>query len=189
VIGAAAVLIPVKAFADAKRRLSPALTASERTHLARTMADHVVQAAGELPVAIVCDDEEVATWAHDCGARVISEPGLGLNRAVEAGVDQLAAAGFERVLVAHADLPRAGDLSVLAAFEGITLVPDRREDGTNVLCLPAGCGFRFSYGAGSFGRHLAEVGRLGLPHRVVREPRLAWDIDVPADLELLSTDL
>ena len=29
-----------------------------------------------------------------------------------------------------------------------------------------------------------EAVRLGLPHRVVREPRLGWDVDVPGDLEI-----
>ena len=64
----------------------------------------------------------------------------------------------------------------------MTLVPDRREDGTNVACVPARTGFRFAYGPGSFARHQAEAARLRLPLRVVREPRLAWDVDVPADL-------
>jgi 2-phospho-L-lactate guanylyltransferase len=183
----AAVLIPVKAFGAAKRRLSSALDGPERKRLAREMADHVLGAAGGLRVAVVCDDAEVAEWARRRGALVISEPGRGLNRAVEEGVDQLAALGFRQVIVAHADLPLAGDLSGLAEFAGVSVVPDRREDGTNVLCLPTGTGFRFAYGPASFGRHVAEAERLALPVRVVREPRLAWDVDVPADLDHLST--
>ena len=35
---------------------------------------------------------------------------------------------------------------------------------------------------GSFTRHTAEAERIGIHVRVVREPRLAWDVDVPADL-------
>ena len=42
------------------------------------------------------------------------------------------------VTVAHGDLPRARGLGALAPFDGVTLVPDRRDDGTNVLRLPAG---------------------------------------------------
>jgi 2-phospho-L-lactate guanylyltransferase len=64
----------------------------------------------------------------------------------------------------------------------VTLVPDRRFDGTNVLALPTESGFRFSYGAGSFGRHRAEAARLDLPARIVADPHLAWDVDLPADL-------
>lgn len=184
--GSAAVLIPVKAFGSAKRRLSPALDAPDRRRLARDMAGQVLLAAGSLPVAVVCDDPEVADWARQRGARVISEPGRGLNGAVAEGVHQLAAAGFEKVIIAHADLPLARDFAWVAGFDGVTIVPDRHDDGTNVLGVPATSGFRFAYGPGSFSRHVDEAQRLGLPVRIVREAHLGWDIDVPADLEALS---
>jgi 2-phospho-L-lactate/phosphoenolpyruvate guanylyltransferase len=97
----------------------------------------------------------------------------------------LAAAGVHWVTVAHGDLPRARDIGTLAPFAGITLVPDRRDDGTNVLRLPVGCDFRFSYGQGSFRSHRAEAVRLGLPVRVLRIPALAYDVDWPADVDEL----
>jgi len=182
------VLVPVKAFGEAKRRLSPSVDAEHRAALARVMADRVLDAAGPLPVAVVCDDPGVARWADQRGAMVLPEPGRGLNGAVQAGVQRLARAGAAEVMVAHADLPLARGLSRLAGFDGVTLVPDRGEDGTNVMCLPAGTGFRFAYGPGSFGRHQAEAGRLGLGVRVVRDPELSWDVDepqdIPADLSL-----
>jgi 2-phospho-L-lactate guanylyltransferase len=131
---------------------------------------------------VVCDDAEVASWAAALGATVIEAPGRGLDRAVETGVDRLAADGFDRVVVAHADLPLAGDLRWTLGFVGVTLVPDHRDDGTNVACVPTARGFRFSYGPGSFRRHAAETLRLGLPLRVVREPRLGRDVDLPEDL-------
>jgi 2-phospho-L-lactate guanylyltransferase len=177
-----AVLVPVKAFADAKVRLAPALSAPERAALARLMADRVVAAAGELPTAVACDDAEVAAWAAARGALVVWTPGRGLNAAVEAGVEQLRALGSARVIVAHADLPLASDLGPVARFAGVTLVPDRRGDGTNVVCVPAAAGFRFAYGPGSFHRHRAEAARRGLRLRVLRAPELGWDVDEPADL-------
>ena len=185
-LGPVAVLVPVKAFAQAKVRLAPALGPAEREALARSMAAAVVRAAIPLPVAVVCDDVDVAIWARACGALVVWEPGRGLNGAVEAGIDQLAAAGVSRVIVAHADLPRATHLAGLAAGEGVTLVPDRRRDGTNVAVLPAASGFRFSYGPGSFERHQAEARRLGWTPRIVDDPLLAFDVDLPVDLEALA---
>lgn len=182
VVGPVAVLVPVKAFGEAKRRLSPALDGPARARLAREMADTVVTAAGSLPVAVVCDDVEVASWARQRGCLVIWEPGRGLNGAVWDGVAALAAAGAEQIVVAHADLPLARDLSVVVGFDGVTLVPDRRDDGTNVACVPACAGFRFSYGPGSFRRHLDEAARLGVPVRVARASDLGLDVDVPADL-------
>ena len=69
------------------------------------------------------------------------------------------------MIVAHADLPLATDLAWLADTDGVTLVPDRHRDGTNVLCVPAGAGFAPAYGAGSFRAHRAEAARLGLVTR------------------------
>jgi 2-phospho-L-lactate/phosphoenolpyruvate guanylyltransferase len=176
------VLIPVKAFGEAKARLAPTLDAAGREDLARAMATRVIGAARPLPVAVVCDDPEVERWAQVHGAMVLPEPGRGLNGAVESGVERLGAAGASEVLVAHADLPFAQDVSQLAGFDGVTLVPDRRDDGTNVVCVPTGAGFRFHYGPGSFARHRDEAERLGLPYRVVRDPELTWDVDVPGDI-------
>lgn len=179
---AAAVLVPVKAFGEAKQRLRDALDPPARHALAMAMAATVLQAAGELRTAVVCDDDEVRAWAESQGAEPIWTPGLGLNGAVEAGVAHLARRGVERVVVAHADLPLAVDLSWLADGDGVTLVPDRHRDGTNVACVPAAVGFAFAYGAGSFKAHRAEAVRLGLTVRLVPDLRLGWDVDVPGDL-------
>ena len=178
-----AVLVPVKAFAEAKVRLSPALDPDARVRLVKAMAEQVIRAAGDLPVSVVCDDPEVAVWARDQAASVVWAPRRGLNGAVEEGVATLAARGATYVVVSHADLPLATDLASVAGVPGVTLVPDRRDDGTNVACVPCRAGFRFSYGPGSFSRHSEEASRLGLPLRILREPLLAWDVDVPADLD------
>ena len=185
-LGPEVVLIPVKAFHQAKKRLGPALSDAERVALVRAMASHVVSACAPLPVAVVCDDEAVASWASDLGATVMWEPGQGLNGAVRAGVERLAGAGAQWVTVAHGDLPRARGLGMLPPYDGVTLVPDRRDDGTNVLRLPAGSDFNFAYGPGSFRAHRAEATRLGLAVRVIRDPDLAYDVDWPADVAELG---
>ena len=177
-----AVLVPVKAFVDAKARLSSVLAPEQRKALARWTADRVVAAAGELPVYVACDDDEVAKWAVDRGAVVLWHPGVGLNAAVSRSVAQLSEQGITHVTVAHGDLPRAHSLAALIVPDTITLVPDAHRDGTNVVALPTQIGFAFSYGAGSFQRHLALAIASG--HRVIvrRDPQLARDIDTPDDL-------
>lgn len=177
-----AVLVPVKAFGEAKLRLAPALSPGQRRRLARTMATRVVRSAAGMAVAVVCDDTEVAQWARSLGALVIWEPGRGLNGAVQEGVSRLGVMGVESVVVAAGDLPLATDLHWVTEFDGITLVPDRRRDGTNVICVPVRAGFNFSYGPGSFSRHLAEAERVGTAVRVVHSSPLAWDVDLPEDL-------
>ena len=182
----AGVVVPVKAFADAKVRLAPALDPARRAALARAMATGVVAAAGSLPVWVVCDDNEVAEWATGVGATVLWMPSRGLNLAVTEGVAALEAAGVDRAVVCHADLPAAARLDHLVPVDPgaltMLVVPDRRRDGTNVVSLPTGCGFRFAYGAGSFVRHLAEAQRIGLDVEIVDDPTLSWDVDVPEDL-------
>ena len=183
---AAVVVIPVKAFDRAKVRLSEVLDGPERAALARALADRVLVAAEPLGIAVVCDDDVVASWARDAGAAVVWTPGLDLNAAVTEAVDRLAAAGVRRAVVAHADLPFA---SGLAGFDSddedeVLVVADRRRDGTNVLSVPTGRGFRFAYGPGSFDRHRAEADRCALTVRVVDAEHLAWDGDEPADLEV-----
>ena len=181
-VGRQVVLVPVKAFARAKLRLAPALTPQARARLARDMATRVVRSAGALPVAVVCDDDEVAEWATGLRALVLWEAGRGLNGAVHDGVTRLRQLGAEMVTVAAGDLPLATDLGWVAGFSGVTIVPDRHHDGTNVIAVPTATTFQFSYGPGSFARHLDEARRAGLPIRVVHSSPLAWDVDVPADL-------
>lgn len=174
----------MKAFGAAKVRLAAEVSPAGRAALARQMADGVLRAAGGLPTYVVCDDVEVATWAAAAGATVAWTPGLGLDGAVSAGVHAAGAAGAQRVVVAHADLPLATGLDHVVGTAGVVLVPDRHADGTNVISLPAGCGFAFSYGPGSFHRHRSEAERLGLAVEVRDDLALSWDVDLPADLRL-----
>jgi len=183
-----AVLIPVKRFDQAKLRLAPALDGPERAALARTMADCVVRAASPLPVTVVCDDKEVASWAEGAGVHVLWTAQLGLNGAVARGVEHLHESGVQRVIVAHADLPFStpGSLAALPCT-GVVLVPDRHEDGTNVASVPASAEFPWSYGPGSFGKHREAAARLGLFLTVIRDKELGWDVDTPADLATMPS--
>lgn len=175
-------LVPVKAFSDAKARLAAVLGDAERERLARWTAARVLAAAGELPTYVACDDEQVATWAGEHGAAILWHPGVGLNAAVNNSVADLREAGVTDVIVAHGDLPRAHSLASLTEPGTITLVPDRHGDGTNVIALPTELQFRFAYGPGSFQRHLDAAIAAGHSVRVRRDPLLAADIDTPADL-------
>lgn len=178
----AVVLVPVKAFGDAKARLATVLDDANREQLARWTSARVLAAAGELPTYVACDDDEVARWAGEHGASILWHPGVGLNAAVNDSVAELRAAGVTDVVVAHGDLPRAHSLAALARPGTITLVPDRRDDGTNVVAVPTDAGFRFAYGPGSFHRHLRAAVATGCSVRVQRDPYLAVDIDTPSDL-------
>ncbi len=182
----AAVIVPMKPFSAAKGRLAQTLAPSKRASLAREMAQVVLQAAAPLPVLVVCDHDEVATWARQQEAMVLFQKEPGLNNAVQEAFQYLREAGFSHVIVAHGDLPLAQDLAWLAEFEGVTIVPDRHRQGTNVMSVPTSAAFVFGYGPGSFAYHLDHVQALGLPYRVVEDAALGWDVDEPRDLSVLS---
>ena len=117
----AGVVVPVKAFSEAKARLAAVLDPEERRALARRMAETVLAAAHGLPAVVVCDDDAVRQWASSTGAEALWTPGLGLDGAV-----------FERVFALRegAALPgeRAADelfASYLGQIERVIEAVDR----------------------------------------------------------------
>jgi 2-phospho-L-lactate/phosphoenolpyruvate guanylyltransferase len=181
-----AVLVPVKRFSAAKGRLIGTVGDGDRARFARWMASGVIGAVREFPTFVACDDDEVAEWAEHHGAQVIWGEGLGLNGAVDDGIEQIVKHDVDHIIVAHADLPRPANITTVARPGCITLVPDRRRDGTNVMSFPAHAPLRSSYGGGSFGRHLAQARQLcsdhGVSVEVRSDPDLSLDLDTPADL-------
>ncbi|MEY2779913.1 MAG: 2-phospho-L-lactate guanylyltransferase [Actinomycetota bacterium] len=178
----------MKGFSGAKARLEPVLSAENRASLAAFTAAGVLEAAEGVDTFVVCDNDEVAQWARERGAMVVRQHSAGLNGAVANGVDT-ATYKREWVLIAHSDLPfpeallSVIDLDLVTTT--VTIVPDRHLDGTNVLVIPARCGFTFHYGPASFSAHQAEAKRIGLPVRVIQHEQLGLDIDTPEDLAQL----
>jgi 2-phospho-L-lactate guanylyltransferase len=178
-----AVLVPVKRFTAAKGRLTGVLGSDDRARLAEWMASGVLDVLAEIPTFVACDDDAVAAWAQRMGAQVIWGAGLGLNGAVDDGVGHIVSMGFDHVLVSHADLALPGTLLDVARDDCITLVPDRRDDGTNVMSFPAAHPIRASYGGGSFARHLRQaLSMANVDVEVRRDPGLSLDLDTPRDL-------
>ncbi len=177
-----AALVPVKGFAAAKGRLTDVLGNADRARLARWMATEVVDALHSFDVFVACDDADVREWADGLGAEVIWGPGLGLNGAIDDGTATLAAAGYDHVVISHADLPRPASLTAVARAGTVTLVPDRRRDGTNVMAFPLTDRVEASYGPGSFGRHFDAARRTGHAVEIRVDADLALDIDTRDDL-------
>ena len=181
-----AVVVPVKSFRLAKGRLAGVLDASRREALARECAARVVAAASPHPVYVVCDDDEVESWARDRGAKVVRCDAPGLDVAVTAGRRAAEAEGAEHLVVAHADLPLARRLDHVVRPDTVTLVPDRHRDGTNVLAFPLDSSFSTAYGPGSWANHLRAAGIAGLRVETIEDADLALDLDDAADLEELA---
>lgn len=176
-----ALLVPVKSFGAAKRRLAPFVGDDERRRLARWMAEGVLASAGPLTTFVACDDDDVAAWAEALGATVLWGPGLGLNGAIDHGVATVAGKGFDHVVIAHGDLPLPRSRPAVPQAGRIVLVPDRRRDGTNVLSRPCAVELPADYGRGSFARHLTAALATGAAVSVRADPLLAIDVDTIDD--------
>ena len=182
-------MVPIRSFVAAKARLAEHLSDARRADFARELATRVLEAAKPLETVVVTAAPEVREWAAAHGFDVVADPGRGLDGAADAGRAWAADVGCRRVIVAHGDLPYAESLAPLARDLGrplVVLVPCHRDDGTNVCSVPVDVPFEFAYGPGSFRRHAAEARHLGLGLRVVRRADLAFDVDIPTDLERLS---
>ena len=187
-VGRAAVLIPLRSLGSGKARLGDVLTLSERVVLIETMAERVISAAHDLDVLVVHDDPNVEMWATGRGAMAIQAETPGLNNAITEGREYLRAAGYSRLIIAHADLPYAADLRVMLTAHEISIAPDRHRDGTNVPSLSTTTPFDFAYGPGSFENHVQIARDRGIEPFVVDLPGLSWNIDHPDDLPDDLTD-
>ena len=190
-------LVPVKAFSNAKQRLSPLLDAPERELLAEVMfrdvLKQVVKARGLTETYVVTGDNRVVEIATSLGSQVIREK---TERGETAAVDfarlELKRLGREAVLIIPGDMPlvRSADIEeVLAQIpEGASspfalLVPSHDRMGTNALLLAPPDIIKLRFGYDSFTYHMSQVSAQGLPLRFFENERIALDIDEPKDLE------
>jgi 2-phospho-L-lactate guanylyltransferase len=176
--------IPIKPFGVAKRRLADRLDGETRSRLGKEIAARTAAAATDAGAltAIVTGDPGVATWARGNGYLVIDEQ-ISSNRGLDGAAESVVLEAMRRQrpwAVIHADLPLVTPGALAKVFylcRTRAVVVPSYNGGTNVVA-----GFRtwfhFSYGPGSFHRHLANNADV-----VVRtHPYLALDLDTSADL-------
>ena len=177
--------VPLKAFGVAKRRLHPRLGADARSRLGKRIAAQTLataRAGGE--VVVISGDADVTRWANALGYEVVEECGDdGLNGAARALGDAAVRAGRPWAVL-HADLPLLGGADMVAFLaalrtNGAAIAPSY-DGGTSALA--ASEKINFSYGVGSFRRHLELVPHAG----VVVRPGLAYDLDTVADFDRIA---
>ncbi len=191
-------VIPVKPLRGALRRLTAALEAPARRELQVAMLTDVLTACAATPaldgVLVVTSDPDASALARAiAGARVVPdhEPPRGMNAAVARGLAAVAEGGADAALVLTADLPlaRPEDLETIAAAGGpapsAVLVPSHDGTGTNAMLLRPPGALAPRLGPDSFARHTAQAARRGIVPGRIELPRLALDIDTPADVVAL----
>lgn len=190
-------VIPAKDFNDAKQRLAAFLQPHERRVLARAMLLDTLtacaQAAGLAGVGVVTCDRNVAEVAESLGAEVLWERRAGgQSQAVTFAVQTCLQRGLRTLLTIPGDVPllTAADVEAIVAPPQppvpVVLVPNRDDLGTNAVVLsPPDC-LPLRFGYDSFQRHLRLAAERHLAAEVRRLPRVALDIDEPADLALFA---
>lgn len=179
-------IIPVKSFRAGKQRLADALPEDVRSALGRAMAGHVAETAAQagLMPLMVTPDPEVAVWATDLGWPSLPDPGTGLDAAAKAGL-VWASESRSNWVVVHADLPLLAGEELMGLNEcfdaGEDPIAPSADGGTSVLGSRSP--IRFSFGPGSFQRHLAQLHR----PRVLASMGLLHDLDSPGDLDSTLT--
>jgi 2-phospho-L-lactate guanylyltransferase len=188
-------LMPVKSLRCGKSRLETTLSPAERRRLNEFFLRHMIAVAAQYPglgrTAVVSDADDSLTLAAELGARAIHTARRDLNGALADGCRELRRGGVQRILILPVDLPlvEAHDLRVLAAAgerHAVTISPDRDGVGTNALMVADDLPLRFTFGDDSYRLHQAEARRCGVTPLLHLDPRIAQDVDRPADLALLD---
>lgn len=183
------VVIPFRSFSTGKSRLSEVLGPAQRRCLCIELLAHTVDISMSFQhVWVVSDDTDVADFLSRRGsrARSVTAPSPGdLNAAI--GYACQCIPDDASVLVLPTDLPwlEVAELVEFAAStDELRIAPDHSGQGTNLLLIPGTLRphFVFSFGPGSFERHVSTALAIDAPLRIWRTPASEFDLDSPLDL-------
>jgi 2-phospho-L-lactate/phosphoenolpyruvate guanylyltransferase len=190
-------IVPAKSLLQGKSRLRPILADEERTRLARSLLEHVLDvlvASGLDGVLVATDGDDVATVAASRGLGVLRDGGEGsLAQVVDRALVAVASRGAAAAVILMADLPlieSADVLSLMAALDDhdVALVRDHLGHHTNALALAPPGALATCFGRDeSFEAHRAAAQAAGLRVAVFENERIAFDVDVPADHAQLTS--
>jgi 2-phospho-L-lactate guanylyltransferase len=174
-------VIPTKPHAEAKSRLAPVLTDSQRADLSRWLLRRTVRLARQVigPVVVVSRDPAILTQAETQGAWGLPEVSTGLNLALTQAAHFARDQGATALLVLPTDLPR-----LTAATHLLVIAPCRRRTGTNALLMRPPNLIPFLFGPDSFAAHCAAARAAGVEPLIYRADSIAFDLDTPEDWEL-----
>ena len=190
-------IVPTKCFVRGKSRLASVLDSDARAKFARGLLEHVLKVLDEsqviarVLVATDCDEVAEVARAHHAEVERDDAPSS-LAAVVDHALAHAAALGARAALVLMADLPQltAEDVRALVSAldsADIVLAPDHARRHTNALALrpPTAIATRFGSPT-SLADHQACAIAAGLTVKVLDIPRVALDVDGPADLERLT---
>ncbi len=208
-------VVPLRSLAGGKARLGGAIDAEERETLLRGLlrqtlevllawdhcrAIHVVSMDAEVLGGVARAALETDR-AEGKPIRTLLQEDEGLNAALTAARDDARVEGATAVLMLPADLPllapEALDLlleaadAAIAAGSGrpvVVVAPSDARGGTNALLLSPPTVIEPCFGTTSLEAHLRAAAGADASVQIVRDARLAFDLDTPDDLERLDPE-
>ena len=192
-----AIVIPVKEFREAKKRLAPHFSPDDRAALAQAMCEdffNVIAAVRCVDrIFVISKETQVLLRARELGWETIAESRqISESDSVDAASRYCAERGVQALLRLPVDIPLVEPADIEAVFETLgdaptaILVPSSDGTGTNAILRSPPALFPSHFGPNSLVRHLAEAEACGVRAQVFRNPRLELDIDEWEDLRKLA---
>lgn len=189
------ILIPLKDLSEAKASFSSILSGEQRRQLSLAMLGDILTVVDRIEAVdamVVTPDEDVSDFVEGEGFKVIPEPGVGLNRALEIAIGKSIDSGFREALILPADVPllKPDDIQeILSLAEGdrAVVITPSKENGTNALLLRPPDVIDLHFGGESFSEHVKEAQSRELKPRIYRSENLERDIDEPSHLLKVET--
>lgn len=195
-----AILIPVKEFQRSKERLAPHYSQDDRAALAAAMCEGffrlVATVRGVDRIYVVSKEYKALTLARQLNwETIIESEQISESHSVDAASRYCEQRGVGGLLRLPIDIPlaTAADIeSILAELEeapSAVIVPSRDGTGTNALLRSPPTLFSSHFGPNSFTLHLEEAERAGAKVKIVRNERLALDVDDAEDVREVAARL
>lgn len=185
-------IVPVKALPLAKSRLAPSLAPAGRRALVLEMLGRVLRTLNHPAITTIwlsSADPLLLAVGIAWGACPLYDTAGELNGALEQARSTAWAAGATALLVVPADIPLINSedvdslVAALANGADVVLAPDGSGSGTNALALQRHAELPFRFGSASALHHQAEATVRGLRTDRIFSATLAFDIDLPSNLD------
>jgi 2-phospho-L-lactate guanylyltransferase len=142
-------------------------------------------------ILVISRDTSALALGRSYGAKTLQEDGeAGLNLALKRAVLVAKAYSAQSILIMPMDIPflsKEDIVSLIKKFHsspGLVIAPDRHMNGTNAMLVSPPELIEFSFGPGSFERHIWQAQKKEAIIEVVQMGSTGFDLDDPADLAL-----
>ncbi|MFT5134719.1 MAG: 2-phospho-L-lactate guanylyltransferase, partial [Gammaproteobacteria bacterium] len=185
------VIMPVKAFKDAKLRLTGVLSPTQRAHLSFLMLDDILLTLSTSPdvqgITLISSDKSVEELARRYQSEfLLTDLDRGYSQDAHRGVISVGDRNIDTVAIIPSDVPYLSheDLAQLNLLHnnGMTICPAVVDGGTNALLFTPPLQVQLQFGVDSLRKYQNAAELANIPIQLKQIPGLEHDIDRPEDL-------